>query len=74
VYAWSRGLIMRGKFLFYNTSLPASMKEGNGADAFSRFLQHLQFTGFSKERQIAFPHKQAWLMRMKRETWEGPYL
>lgn len=39
-----------------------------------RFLRHLENGGFSKERQIAFPHKQSWLMRMRREDWEGPAL
>lgn len=39
-----------------------------------RFLHHLQSAGFSRERQIAFPHKQSWLIRMRREDWEGPAL
>ena len=39
-----------------------------------RFLTHLQRAGFSRERQIAFPHKQAWLIRTRREDWEGPAL
>ncbi|ORY64491.1 acyl-CoA N-acyltransferase [Pseudomassariella vexata] len=36
-----------------------------------RFIQHLQVEGFSKDRQISFPHKQAWLLRLKREVWKG---
>jgi hypothetical protein len=39
-----------------------------------RFIQHLEFSGFAKEREIAFPHKQAWLCKLKRDTWEGPVL
>ncbi|KAH9908191.1 siderophore biosynthesis protein [Xylariomycetidae sp. FL2044] len=39
-----------------------------------RFLQLLQEAGFSKERQLAFPHKQAWLCRLRRDAWEGPTL
>ncbi len=40
----------------------------------NRFIQHLQIAGFSKEREIAFPHKQAWLCRLRREAWDGPVL
>ncbi|KAK4641378.1 hypothetical protein QC761_502440 [Podospora bellae-mahoneyi] len=39
-----------------------------------RFIQHLQYAGFSKEKEIAFPHKQAWFGRLRRENWEGPEL
>lgn len=45
-----------------------------GTNLWYRFLSHLQKAGFSRERQIAFPHKQAWLIRMRREDWEGPAL
>ncbi|KAI0025177.1 acyl-CoA N-acyltransferase [Xylariomycetidae sp. FL0641] len=38
------------------------------------FLHHLQEAGFAKERQISFPHKQAWLCRLRREDWDGPAL
>lgn len=41
---------------------------------FCRFIQHLQYAGFSKEKEIAFPHKQAWFGRLRRENWEGPEL
>jgi len=37
----------------------------------SRFLDILQKFGFYKEKEFAFPHKQAALMRMKREAWSG---
>ncbi|OTA08582.1 hypothetical protein A9Z42_0002810 [Trichoderma parareesei] len=37
-----------------------------------RMLRHLDEAGFGKERQISFPHKQAWLVRLWREAWEGP--
>jgi len=40
----------------------------------ARFIQHLEFAGFTKEREIAFPHKQAWFGRLRRETWNGPAL
>ncbi|CAJ2511715.1 Uu.00g073400.m01.CDS01 [Anthostomella pinea] len=39
-----------------------------------RFIQHLQDAGFAKERQLAFPHKQAWLCRLRRDAWDGPAL
>ena len=37
-----------------------------------RFIQRLEHSGFAKERQIAFPHKQSWFLRVPRDTWEGP--
>ncbi|KAM7187689.1 N(6)-hydroxylysine O-acetyltransferase [Rhypophila sp. PSN 637] len=40
----------------------------------ARFIQHLEYAGFVKQKEIAFPHKQAWFGRLKRETWEGPAL
>jgi hypothetical protein len=40
----------------------------------SRFIQHLQYAGFNKEKEIAFPHKQAWFGRLRRECWQGPSL
>ncbi|KAI1182304.1 acyl-CoA N-acyltransferase [Nemania serpens] len=40
----------------------------------ARFLDHLQNAGFSKEKQVALPHKQAWLCRLRRDAWEGPAL
>ncbi|KAK7747587.1 hypothetical protein SLS62_009086 [Diatrype stigma] len=39
-----------------------------------RLIKHLQTAGFSKEREIAFPHKQSCLCRLQREVWEGPAL
>ncbi|TPX12922.1 uncharacterized protein E0L32_006567 [Thyridium curvatum] len=38
----------------------------------ARFIQHLQFAGFVKEREVAFAHKQSWLGRLRREDWDGP--
>jgi hypothetical protein len=38
----------------------------------SRFIQYLQQEGFYREKEVAFPHKQAVLMRLTREAWEGP--
>ncbi|KAK2779382.1 lysine N-acyltransferase [Colletotrichum kahawae] len=40
----------------------------------TRFLQLLQSAGFAKEREIAFPHKQSYFMRMNRDAWDGPAL
>ncbi|KAK5662440.1 hypothetical protein OQA88_8351 [Cercophora sp. LCS_1] len=40
----------------------------------ARFIQHLEYTGFTKEKEIAFPHKQAWFGRLRRENWLGPTL
>ncbi|KAL2260852.1 hypothetical protein VTK26DRAFT_5034 [Humicola hyalothermophila] len=40
----------------------------------TRFIQHLECAGFTKEKEIAFPHKQAWFGRLRRENWEGPAL
>jgi len=37
-----------------------------------KFIRHLMSEGFYKEKEITFPHKQAALMRLKREAWEGP--
>ncbi|KAI0837243.1 acyl-CoA N-acyltransferase [Hypoxylon sp. FL0890] len=37
-----------------------------------RFIQHLQYGGFSKEREVSFPHKRAWLCRLRRDVWDGP--
>ncbi|KAH8882345.1 hypothetical protein GQ53DRAFT_753806 [Thozetella sp. PMI_491] len=39
-----------------------------------RFIQLLQAAGFSKEREIAFPHKQSWFGRLRRDAWEAPAL
>ncbi|KAI1506390.1 acyl-CoA N-acyltransferase [Biscogniauxia marginata] len=40
----------------------------------TRFIPHLENAGFMKEKQISFPHKQAWLFRLRRDAWEGPAL
>ncbi|KAB5585152.1 acyl-CoA N-acyltransferase [Coniochaeta sp. 2T2.1] len=37
-----------------------------------RFIQHLQYAGFSKDKEISFPHKQAWFGRLRRDAWDGP--
>jgi hypothetical protein len=39
-----------------------------------RFIRHLESAGFTKEKEITFPHKQAWFGRLRRECWEGPDL
>ncbi|KAL1838379.1 hypothetical protein VTJ49DRAFT_2720 [Mycothermus thermophilus] len=40
----------------------------------ARFIQHLEYAGFTKEKEVTFPHKQAWFGRLRRECWEGPAL
>ncbi|KAL8750955.1 MAG: hypothetical protein Q9199_006744 [Rusavskia elegans] len=40
----------------------------------TKFINYLQDVGFYKEREIAFPHKQAALMKIRREGWEAPVL
>lgn len=44
------------------------------ADELRRFIQHLEYSGFTKEKEITFPHKQAWFGRLRRESWDGPAL
>jgi N5-hydroxyornithine acetyltransferase len=39
-----------------------------------RFIQSLEKEGFLKERQISFPHKQSWAVKLGRDTWTGPRL
>ncbi|MCJ1402255.1 hypothetical protein MMC11_005475 [Xylographa trunciseda] len=39
-----------------------------------RFIEYLQDVGFCKEREIAFPFKQAALMKMARDSWDAPVL
>jgi hypothetical protein len=39
-----------------------------------RFIRYLTDIGFSKEKEIAFPHKQSAFMRLRRETFNGPTL
>lgn len=39
-----------------------------------RFIQSLEKEGFMKDRQISFPHKQSWAVRLARDTWTGPRL
>ncbi|CAZ86226.1 unnamed protein product [Tuber melanosporum] len=38
----------------------------------TKFIKYLVDAGFYKEKEFAFPHKQAALMKLKREAWEGP--
>jgi len=40
-------------------------------ETFARYCLDL---GFHKEREISFPHKQANLMKIKRDAWEAPAL
>jgi len=47
------------------------IQEGR-TDMICRFIKYLMDAGFYKEKEFAFPHKQAALMKLKREAWEGP--
>ena len=40
----------------------------------NRLIGHLQGVGFFKEREVAFPHKQAALMKIGRDGWRAPAL
>ena len=40
----------------------------------TRLAQYLMDAGFYKEREVSLPHKQSNLMRIERDTWEGPCL
>lgn len=40
----------------------------------TRFIGYLHDAGFYKEKEIAFPFKQAALMKIKREAWDAPAL
>lgn len=44
------------------------------ADTAQRFINYMIDVGFYKEREISFPHKQAALMKIRREGWEAPVL
>jgi len=48
------------------------MNKGNMLLTVRRFIQHLEYAGFTKEKEISFPHKQAWFGRLTRENWIGP--
>ncbi|KAI9814605.1 MAG: hypothetical protein M1827_003161 [Pycnora praestabilis] len=39
-----------------------------------KLIDYLQDVGFYKEKELAFPHKQSALMKIRREAWEGPAL
>ncbi|KAK1820267.1 hypothetical protein LTR12_005274 [Friedmanniomyces endolithicus] len=39
-----------------------------------KLKQYCEEVGFHKEREVAFPHKQSNLMRIRRETWTAPAL
>ncbi|KAK2756208.1 hypothetical protein FQN54_005616 [Arachnomyces sp. PD_36] len=39
-----------------------------------KFISHLQTAGFYKEGEVSFPHKQAAIMKTKRDFWEAPVL
>ena len=39
-----------------------------------RMIDYLVKTGFYKEGEVTLPHKQAALMKIKREFWEAPFL
>ncbi|KAF8425968.1 acyl-CoA N-acyltransferase [Tirmania nivea] len=37
-----------------------------------KFISYLTKAGFYKEREFAFPHKQAAVMKLQRDAWDGP--
>ena len=37
-----------------------------------RMISYLEDVAFAKEKEIAFPHKQAALMKVVREGWQAP--
>ncbi|KAF2204585.1 hypothetical protein GQ43DRAFT_364353 [Delitschia confertaspora ATCC 74209] len=37
-----------------------------------KLAQYLMDQGFYKEREVSFPHKQANVMKIRRDAWEGP--
>jgi N5-hydroxyornithine acetyltransferase len=44
------------------------------ADSQLRFISTLNETGFLKEGEIAFPHKQSAFMKLRRDYFESPEL
>lgn len=40
----------------------------------NRFISHLLDMGFSKEKEVDFPHKRSAFVRLRRETFEAPAL
>lgn len=40
----------------------------------TRFINYLQDVGFHKEKEVAFSHKQAALMKLGRDGWCAPEL
>ena len=43
-------------------------------DCGDRLIQYCHDVGFFKEREISFPHKQASLMKIRRDAWVAPEL
>lgn len=41
---------------------------------FSRLLKYAQEVGFYKQTELCLPHKQANLLKLRREAWEAPVL
>lgn len=39
-----------------------------------KFISHLQDSGFLKEREVTFPHKQSALMKLRRDNFEAPVI
>ncbi|KAK3903794.1 N(6)-hydroxylysine O-acetyltransferase [Staphylotrichum tortipilum] len=71
VQSWLTSLV---HFLFCADYRTMSICLEPRVDNASRFIQHLEHAGFNKEKEIAFPHKQAWFGRLRRECWQGPSL
>ncbi|KAK3486772.1 acyl-CoA N-acyltransferase [Neurospora hispaniola] len=70
VQTWLSGLVHYAFMADYRTmSMCVEPRVDN-----TRFIQHLEYAGFTKEKEVTFPHKQAWFGRLRRECWEGPAL
>lgn len=60
-----------------STSLasPFSLEEEeDDANETIRIIEYLQKTGFYKEGEVSFPHKQSAVMKTERDFWEAPAL
>jgi hypothetical protein len=42
------------------------------ANANSSMLKYCLEAGFYKEKEVSFPHKQSYLLKIKRDGWEAP--
>ena len=40
----------------------------------NRLIKYCEMAGFHKNKEIAFPHKQASLLKINREAWSAPFI